>query len=75
MKILQYINSVSRMYPFHSQCRGIQTKRFVIEPGYKSVHDSGNTDLKSTSYNGEYNGIPNSRLWTTLLDNVSGLFL
>ncbi|XP_051166480.1 uncharacterized protein LOC127284823 [Leptopilina boulardi] len=57
------------MYPFHSQCRGVQTKRFVIEPGHKNQHEIEFKNLKTPSFNDEYNGLKNSRLWTTLLDN------
>ncbi|XP_043477824.1 uncharacterized protein LOC122508491 [Leptopilina heterotoma] len=57
------------MYPFHSQCRGVQTKRFVIEPGHKNQHENEFKNLNSPSFKEEYNGLKNSRLWTTLLDN------
>ncbi|XP_033211669.1 uncharacterized protein LOC117169409 [Belonocnema kinseyi] len=54
------------IHPYHSQCRGVQTKRFAVEPG-QNLHDTGFKDLKSS--NDEFNGSPYSRLWTTLLEN------
>lgn len=62
------------MYPFHSQCRGVQTKRVVIEPGHKNHRETEYKNFKTPSLNDEYNGLQNSRLWTTLLENVSTIY-